>query len=395
MSEPRVRHVIGCMTGTSLDGLDAALVRITGTALEMSAEFVGMASLPLGELGEALRVLTAGEAYPPIDYMRAARQLGELHADAVEQLLQQHPVNRRATPAKPHEPPPGSHRDPAKDQNRSSGIDFIVAHGQTIWHAPKEYLSWQLFDPWPIVKRLGVPVCYDLRQTDLIAGGEGAPITPLADWVMFKGHADVVLNLGGICNATFFSGSLDGFDICPCNLLLDGLIQRLRPGTRFDKDGAAAASGRIDVTMFSHLFESLIDSPNHRTLGRENYTDAMLDALVKRLCDAHSPADILASAVEAIANTIGTWVVYYGGGRVVVAGGGARNRYLIERLKHQCNTRKLRLSDDLGIPCEAREAMGFAVLGALARDGVDITLPQVTGRGGEHVPRAGAWVYPG
>src|SRR5262249_15695302 len=155
------------------DGLDVVLTAITGRGLDMRAQFIGMVSRPLGELREELRHFASGGAAEPIRFMRAARRLGELHADAVAALCAQ---------------------EGCKD------LDFVVAHAQTIWHAPDDPVtrgsggggggveagvSWQLFDPWPIVRRLQVPVCYDLRQADLIAGGQGAPITPISDWVMY------------------------------------------------------------------------------------------------------------------------------------------------------------------------------------------------------------------
>ncbi|MEM6856093.1 MAG: anhydro-N-acetylmuramic acid kinase, partial [Planctomycetota bacterium] len=172
--QPNVRHVVGCMTGTSLDALDAVLTRIVGTGLDMTAEFVGMHSVDLpDDLRATLLSMANGEAHPPLEYLRTARYIGVFHAQAVADLIQKFP-----------------------DEH----VDFIVPHGQTIWHAPDDAISWQLFDPWPIVHSLKLPVCYDLRQADLVAGGEGAPITPLADWVMYRHDADVVINLGGVAN---------------------------------------------------------------------------------------------------------------------------------------------------------------------------------------------------
>ena len=365
------------MTGTSLDGLDAALVRITGTGLDMSAEFVGMVSLSLdkGNLGDVLRRLAAGEAYPPIVYMRAARQLGELHADAVERLLREAPIPN------PHPPTP----------------DFIVAHGQTIWHAPKEHLSWQLFDPWPVVQRLGVPVCYDLRRADLIAGGEGAPITPIADRILYSDKADLIFNLGGICNYTCWSfGDIEGGDVTVCNILLDGLVSRFFPGSRFDFDGTLASKGTPQSALIDLIGHQIGEckGPN-TTLGREQFGEAFLNELMLSIGQSSSPEDVLASAIEAIVNNTDELVEAYAPSGIVLAGGGARNPALVASMRRRDTDENIwHLSDDLGIPCEAREAMGFAVLGVLARDGVDITLPQVTGRDAQRVPRAGAWVYP-
>ena len=172
------RFIAGCMTGTSLDGLDVALAEVRGRGVDLEAKLLGTIGRPLDDVRGPLLDLARGAAAPPINYLRAGRRLGELHADAIAALC-------------------------ARDLAHGATLDFVTAHGQTIWHAPDERLSWQLLDPWPIVRRLGVPVCHDLRQADLIAGGQGAPITPVADAILYRdaGTATIV-NLGGICNVT-------------------------------------------------------------------------------------------------------------------------------------------------------------------------------------------------
>ncbi|XAL98053.1 anhydro-N-acetylmuramic acid kinase [Phycisphaeraceae bacterium D3-23] len=391
MTPPRERIVAGCMTGTSLDGLDAALVRIVGTGLDMTAQYLGWVSHDMPpELRETLMHLASGGAAEPLTYLRAARGVGELYADSVQRLL---------------------------DETQGPRPEFVVAHGQTIWHAPKDDggpKSWQLFDPWPVVKRIGVPVCYDLRQADLIAGGEGAPLTPLADWVMYREKADVVLNLGGIVNhTTLFDDDfeyLPACDIGPCNILLDGLNQRLL-GTPYDEDGATAAKGKR-VQPVLHAIGKAIRSKHREhghpaSLGRELYNTAWLDELAESIRPLASIEDILHTAVIHTAIDACTAVDEYdeadfGETRrhtVVLAGGGTKNRALVDQIRANLGSQDVDLkmdydydvllSDDLGIPCEAREAMGFAVLGALSRDGVPCSLPQVTGAKDPGV--AGVW----
>lgn len=363
-----IRHIIGCMTGTSLDGLDAAIVRITGTGLDMRAEFVAMVSRPLGDLADALRSMANGEPHPPIDFLRAARRLGELHADACAELAaQQRP-------------------------------DFIVAHGQTIWHAPRDpagRLSWQLFDPWPIVRQLRAPVCYDLRQADLIAGGEGAPVTPLADWIIYREHGDGVVNLGGIANVTLLRHDADatiGGDIGPCNLLLNGLCQRLL-GQPIDRDGSLSRPARPDPDTMMLITEVVMAATTDaRTLGREQFDEAWLDQLAERLRTKPEPPVAFRSAIAAVANIIVSRLAELRSRTLILAGGGARNPTLVGDIRDAFDGDVL-LTDQLGIPADAREAMAFAVLGALAQDGVPITLRNVTGRD-DGPRRAGAWAYP-
>ena len=365
----RARHIIGYMTGTSLDGLDAVLTAVTGQQRDLHARFIARTSRPLGPLADLLASIADGNPHPPIDYLRAARQLGEIHVDACRELIA---------------------RSPAP-------TDLVVAHGQTIWHAPRDEagpVSWQLFDPWPIARQLRLPVCYDLRQADLIAGGEGAPLTPVADAILYR-DVDAIVNLGGICNVTFLQGDIEGFDLCPCNLLIDRVVRLLFPDRRYDDDGRIARQGRPDPQWFAPIFDRLTDTDTdtaaRRSLGREPYPDALIRDLVSRARAAASPHDIVASAVDAVAASLASALASRDVATTVLAGGGARNACLVDRIRHHAASR-VTLSDDHGIPCEAREAMGFAILGALSHDGIPITLPHITGA--DTPGRAGTWVYP-
>ena len=416
------------MTGTSLDGLDVALVEIAGTGLEMSAVYRGMVSRPLGALADTLRHFAEGGSAPPIDYMRAARALGQLHADAVSELCERVLRKQLATTAA-----------------RPATLDFVVAHGQTIWHAPpvkpgkqestkagnKEDeprvlwagggdvatslanapceaaggLSWQLFDPWPLVRRLGVPVCYDLRQADLIAGGQGAPITPLADWIIYNPalapRPRAIGSLGGICKVPPLRDRAEdttGRDVGPCNILLDTVVQRLFPGTRYDEDGAIARRGNVvDMLHKAIVSDALTILKEQQSLGRENFPLSVIDGWLATATKHESNEDIVATYTAAVADLVGVGIRRAAGTaelkQVILAGGGARNPVLVEHItKHDMLRVPVTLSNLLYVPCEAREAMAFAVLGALSQDGVPITLEQVTGAKGPG--RAGAWVYP-
>lgn len=365
------RWVVGCMTGTSLDALDTALVEVTGEGISLCARLCGGHSEPLDALRSSLRTLAAHEPQPPGAYLHASRALGELHARAIETLCRSH------LPA-------------------SAALDFIAAHGQTICHMPEEGLSWQMLDPWPIVRALNVPVVFDMRQADLVAGGQGAPITPVADWVLFRDahRSRAVVNLGGICNVTALPAgaspeAIAGGDVGPCNLLLDGLAQRL-----FDEpcdiDARRARTGRSDDTCVDRIDARIAQAMGAAiTLGREQFSARWLDALVGDLAAQVNPADLLASAVEAVARRVALsrWCV--DADELVVAGGGARHGLLVERLAHHAHPRAVQSSDALGVPVEAREPVAVAVLGALCRDGVAITLEGVTGASRPGV--AGTW----
>ncbi len=389
MPKDRTRWIVGAMTGTSLDGIDTALACVRGSGLKITAELTAVAGYPIADpLGQNLRQLAAGNPTRPIETLRAARALGQLHADAIEDLLHQERVS-----------------------NPGFAPDLIAAHGQTLWHAPDEGLSWQLLDPWPIVRRLGVPVVYDLRQADLIAGGQGAPITPLSDWVLFRDPTihRIVVNLGGVCNVTELTpgcdyGEIRGYDVGPCNLLIDGLVRRLWLGRAFDDRGRLAASGRADPSFRSwmHRTSGFYRRRTPRSTGREDFNDDWLDRLVHEADRIDTPHDLLACAVDAVACDVADHVrnaketAALGPGHrveVILAGGGAKNDTLVNQIRRYAGgDAQVRLSDELGVPVSSREALGMAVLGALTQDGVPISLGHVTGA--DRPQRAGVWVYP-
>jgi len=363
------------MTGTSLDGLDASLVEVTGEGLDMTTKWVGMVNRAFEGLEDVLSPMAEGEPHAPLAYMDAARQLGELHATAVSDLCRAYlPQGQR--------------------------LHMAVAHGQTLWHAPDKGMSWQLFDPQPLVRHMEVPVCFDLRQADLAAGGDGAPITPISDWVMFRHPTKdrVVINLGGISNATHLPAGgtpqqIRGSDIGPCNLLIDGVVRRLYPDRRFDTDGRIAEHGKIDLEVLA-LIEDKPARTNRevRSLGREDYPGAWIDKRVNRLSERMKAEDIVASFVDAVARIIGRSPLTTAD-EVVLAGGGTFNRALVARIRRAMGGKSVVLSDELGVPAQARESAGFAVLGALSQDRVPISLPRVTGSVSPGV--AGSWVFPG
>ncbi len=351
-----VRLVVGAMTGTSLDGLDLALVRIHGCGLTMTAELVKTASAALGRLAAPLRQLADQQPMAAGAIAMLSRDFSRFHATAIRRLIGR------------------------------SKIDFACIHGQTIYHTPP--VSWQLLTPAVISQAIAAPVVSDLRAADLAAGGEGAPITPLADQVLFgrAGKRQTVINLGGFCNLTRLPpgsriAGIRGGDVCACNQILDG-VARAVLHRAYDPGGRHASRGTADPAATADLAKRLdAQRRARRSLG----TGDELLAWITRW-KSLSANDLARSACAAVARVIAA--AARPADQLILAGGGTRNHALVGELRTAAGIPVL-LSDDLGVPAAYREAMAFAVLGALCQDQVPITLSAITGV--RRPPVSGTW----
>ena len=342
------RTIVGVMTGTSLDGIDAAVIQVRGTGLNLQPTLLDHASGPLGPVADVLRTWSEGTPLTAGEIAQAATDLGRACVSTITGM------------------------------EAAADCDLAGVHGQTVFHRPP--YSLQLLDPAPLAAALNCPTMYDFRSADLTAGGEGAPITPLSDWLMYRHRRPTaVINLGGFCNLTALPPRdadpdlIDARDLCPCNHLLDGLA-RSRLDAPLDRDGQAAAAGRPQPVFVERLDRQLEErTRSRRSLGTGDESGTLLDLL-----QPLSTPDALATLIEALAGFIAARVPT-DCGRVILAGGGVHNRTFTAALRRHSEA-ELILSDAVGIPAAAREAMGVAILTALARDGVPLTLPRVTGR---------------
>ncbi len=376
------RRAIGFMTGTSLDGLDAALITVRGLGRDLRVESIELASEPFGPEIDDLRGFAAGAPLPAATIARVAAELGRRHATL---------LRTRWPDVSP---------------------DLVVLHGQTVTHRPP--ISWQLVDPWPVATVVSCPVVCDLRHADLAAGGRGAPITPQADAILYRDlrQADdttVVVNLGGFVNATILPGErpeeASGFDCCPCNHLLDA-ASRAVLDTPFDRDGAATAAGLPDrraaatlrdvISTLGHEARSGGDGDEHREVAIRLARDA---AAVGRPADAFATiaAAIASATVEMVARRLDA-SSHPVPGRWIFAGGGCRNRGLMTGFADEIHRRwpgsTIESGTVAGVPPEGREAAAMAVLGLLALDGVPVTTPASTGRESE-IRADGLWIRGG
>jgi anhydro-N-acetylmuramic acid kinase len=349
-----VRVIHGCMSGTSCDGIDVAAVAIDGHGWTMRAHFLAGASLSYDDAlpGLAARVRSALRQEPTTAGVLAtlAHDLAEAHVQALRALA------------------------------RTAAAPIAIAmHGQTLYHAPP--ISLQLCAPWPVAEALAVPVLHDLRGADLAAGGQGAPLTPTSDFIMYAGSAPTaVINLGGFANATVLPprggdpSAVRGFDICLCNQLLDELA-RTRLLQPCDWDGTAALGGTVDRAALEAVMNLLsAQARSGRSLGTADESVAIAASMLAHL----APEDACATAVSAIAHTIVDTLRDHRVRHLALAGGGVR---------HLALERALREGLPGGPPPTAaewppafREAAAMAILGALALDGVAPGLPGVTGR---------------
>lgn len=352
------RRVIGFMSGTSMDSIDAAFVVVRGKALRLSVEFIAGGAMPFGPERDVLRDMAVGEPVSIAAAIQAIRTFSQRHRDLALQLIEKH-----------------------------GRIDLLAVHGQTIVHQPP--LSWQALVPSEVARGIDAPVVSDLRAADISVGGQGAPITPLADWILFRDESlsRAIVNLGGFCNVTTLPAggapdTISASDVCACNLVLDAVARRAL-GAEFDADGAAAARGCVNETAAEDL-ESLLNSQRQsgRSLGTGDEALTWADAWCERI----APDDLAASAVHAIGAVIGRALRNVDA--VYLAGGGANNCALAASIDRASGV-KSRPLDELGIQGAWREAIEMAVLGCLCQDGVAITLPHITGAKAPIV--AGVW----
>lgn len=353
------------MSGTSLDGMDAALVRFRGPT---RVELVGFAHRPYHaeerrELEEAIERQEGG-----------ARRLAHLHArlaewavEAVEEVL-------------------------GRSRIAADALDFIAFHGQTVWHEPP-IVTWQVGEPAVLAERFGVRVVSGFRGRDLAAGGEGAPLVPMADVLLFGAddHPRVLLNIGGMANLTVVirraveEGSI-AFDTGPGMAVIDAVARLADSSLPYDRDGALAARGRVQEAPLARcLAEPFFAQVPPKSTGRERFGSGF----AKRLYGAVPGADAVATAVELTARSITDAVQRWTppGTEVVAAGGGCRHPVLWASLRHRLAGagRELRHFRDLFFAGEAKEAVAFALLGYLTIHGQPGNLPAATGARGPRV----------
>ncbi|GBD31257.1 Anhydro-N-acetylmuramic acid kinase [bacterium HR33] len=361
---------VGLMSGTSADGVDAALVRIEESGELSLVAFVFLAYAA----SERVRLLDAIERGTPRELATVDVWLGERFADAVERVL-------------------------AEAGAKAKDLKFIACHGHTFWHEPGK-ASLQLGNPAVLAERFGVTVVSDFRSRDVAAGGQGAPLVPIADACLFghpqKGRA--LLNLGGMANVTWVPrlGDVDGtiaFDTGPGMAVIDCVVRKLVPDLEYDVGGVLAASGRaVEEAVRVLLSDPFFGLPPPKSTGRERFGTAFAERLIaevsERLPDA-APEDMVATAVEltarSVADQIERWLPRGERSELLVSGGGAKNRWLMERLAQRLAQWEVVRFEDVFFDGDAKEAAAFAFLGWLTLHGRPGNVPRATGARGPRV----------
>jgi anhydro-N-acetylmuramic acid kinase len=372
----RAEHlVIGLMTGTSADAVDAILVRFLGVGMEATHEVLAYQESALdGTLRSHVLELAGAARIEPETMMRVHAALGECFAAAVLELL-------------------------ASAGIEAARISAIGSHGQTIRHVPRaagggQAFTLQIGSAAVLAERTGIAVVSDFRSRDTAAGGEGAPLVPLADWWLFRSDLEsrVLLNLGGIANVTHLpqGAGLDrvlAFDTGPCNAVLDALAAAASGGRdRFDAGGALAAAGRaVPSIVEARLSDAFFALAPPRSTGRERFGAAYAERLLADCRAAgHSPADAMATAVEiaaaAIEQAIRRFLIPRGGvERVLASGGGIRNAALVRALERRLDPIPVATTQTVGIEPDAKEALAFALLAHMTLCGRAGNVPSATG----------------
>ncbi len=354
--------VVGLMSGTSLDGMDAALVRFRGPT---RAELLDFVHRPY-EAGERGRLAAAIEGGTPRSLALLHAELAEWAAEAVQVLLEGAGVA-------------------ATDL---AGIGFP---GQTVWHEPP-LVTWQLGEPAVLAERFGVRVVSNFRARDVAAGGQGAPLVPVADVLLF-GAADaprVLVNLGGMANLTYVPRRAEeagvlAFDTGPGVAVVDAVARMVDPALPFDVDGRLAARGRVDEAALTDLLaDPFFAAAPPKSTGRERFGAAYAEALHARVPGPDGVATAAALTARSLASAIRQWVP--GEPEVVLAGGGRRHPGIVAGLRaHLGSPDRVRLFDDLFFDGDAKEAVAFALLAYLTLHGQPGNLPAATGAAGARV----------
>lgn len=375
--EKDTRVVCGLMSGTSLDGVDAAIARVSGSGRELTCEPLAFISRPYPQaLKEALLENSAPETSSVRTLSQLNVRVAHVYAEAVREAAEEAGL-------------PGG----------TEGLDLVGSHGQTVHHVP-ELEDWagqevrsslQIGDPSVLANLLRVPVVGDFRLADMACGGQGAPLVPYFDYVLFADEEETrgMLNLGGIANLTVLPAGAPAsetyaFDTGPADMVIDTLMDRLFD-TPYDEDGALAAEGTVQRELLDEIVagDDYFDRPPPKSTGRERYGAEYAEALLRRGEDL-TARDLMATATALTARSVHLAYEQFVEERhpfdtLIVSGGGVWNRALMTMLEKEFSDVAVHTSSHYGIDSDAKEALCWAVFAHETIGGQPVNLPTVTG----------------
>ena len=375
---PRDMLVLGLMSGTSADGIDVALVRISGPPAAPRTHLENSAAFPYPPaVREAVLRLANGDTTTTREISQLNFRLGELFADAALRACRKFRVSPRR-------------------------ISLIGSHGQTLYHqgAASPFLgarvssTLQLAEPSIIAERTGITTVADFRPADIAAGGQGAPLVPFVDYLLYRDsrRGRVALNIGGIANLTVLAGAAQpknvfAFDTGPGNMIIDALAAHFSRGRlRYDRDAQLARRGHLLPELLSELLaHPFFRMQPPKTAGREEFGAPCVEHLIAQAKRRRiRPADLIHTVTAftsvSIARAFRNFV--FPRARVndlIISGGGARNPLLVAYLVAMLPSLKIISADEFGVPGDAKEAFAFAVLAYEAWHHRANNLPTATG----------------
>ncbi|MBU4215283.1 MAG: anhydro-N-acetylmuramic acid kinase [Actinobacteria bacterium] len=359
-------RVLGMISGTSHDGIDAAVVDFTLDGGTLHGRVLHHASTPYDP---QLRAALVAALPPARTTLAEVCRLDTLIGQAFAQVA-------------------------AEAAELVGGVDLITSHGQTVYHWVHDdhaLGTLQLGQPAWIAERTGAPVVSDVRARDVAAGGHGAPLVAFLDRLLLAGRSGTAasLNLGGISNVTVVpaTGELSAFDIGPANALIDAVVtdRGLHPAG-YDEEGRIAASGRVDP----RLLEVLLDDPYYRlptprSTGKEHFHLEYVRDAIRRAGTDPSSADLVATLTELTVRTVVDAIAATGATFLAAAGGGCRNPMMLGGIRAGLPHTQVVLTDELGAPADEKEAIAFALIGWCTVHGVPATVASGTGARGARV----------
>ncbi len=378
LKEKESRNIIGLMSGTSCDGIDACLANISGNGLSTKVDIIGFETYPYKDEIRKLIIEASQETTGTVSKICQLNfTLGKLFADAARRI-----AGKLSIPL--------------------SEVDIIGSHGQTIYHVSslKEKIdnrvgsTLQIGEPSVIAQETGVTTVADFRTRDIAAGGEGAPLVPYADFILFgrEGINRAIQNIGGISNVTFLPDNGDinkiiAFDNGPGNMIIDRFAEIITDGKlKYDKDGELASKGKLNQDLLERLCtHPYLSKPPPKSTGREDFGIHFSDDLHKELrqsnIDIHDAiTTITAFTAKSISDSYKKFILPSNKiSEIIISGGGVRNPVLFQYLKDYLVGIKLRRADDFGIPSDAKEALSFAILANETICGNPANVPSATG----------------